>query len=435
MTFNSEYIHSVLDFVRGKTFDEVKEYCEKNNIRVRELNTEESTKNLYLLVLDEDKLVHNTDHVKQLKEKIDLHQEQLNKYKEQADFENYKLLLNALKTERQNLANYLNEKKTLNKNELTDFQLMLNGPILEKDTNKLVCMCYKRMRDNVSIQNTMYKDIKVEYCEDGTIMRLYNYNGMWLTATRRCIDAKYSYWSGLKNFDEMFWEVIKDKDIFLSKLDVNMTYFFVLKHIDNRIVIKNDHSNLIYLGGINNTTYEESSDLKLTFPELETTTSIDINTDGPVEIEDLKKKAANSNKRGLIVTTTTGEKYKYDFDHFTYLKELRGNTPLIRMRILELLSNKQMLDKFMENYNEYNMSYSMVMMQLQTLSRYIHKLYIDTHVKKRMILDKDNIYFKFLKQLHNQFKETHYPILQKDVECLLEKTKPLYLKTLLGWTN
>lgn len=439
MTLNAQDANLVFDFVKGKTFDEVKTICENEHIKIRELDNEDS-KNLYLLVLDEDVLLKNSQYFRELNSSIEKHQEELNLAKESGNFDLYKQILEVLKKERQELSKYVKETKLTN--QMTDLQLMLNGMILEKNTNTPVCMCYKRMYDISSKQediNTLsYSDITVDYCEDGTVIRLYHYNNKWFTATRRCIDAKYSYWSGLQNFDEMFWDIIEDKELFLSMLDTNATYFFVLKHTDNRIVVKNQESSLVYLGSVNNSTLNEDFELNYKQHNIHFTEKVNMgsfDTNDKVDVNNLVSASKTSSKRGLIITTRSGIKYKLDFEEFTYLKELRGNTPFIRMRILELLSDKEKLASFMQNYNEYMMTYTMITVQLNELVKSIHKLYIDTHVKRRFIIDSENINFKIIKQLHNKFKETKTPIIYSDVEHILQKTQPMYLKTLLGWKH
>ena len=103
--------------------------------------------------------------------------------------------------------------KNADKNDLTPLQMECNGIILEKDTNKIVCMCQNKFTDIVQnegqvsqIENLKhrYSKFRMEYCEDGTVIRLYYYDGYWRTATTRCIDATKSYWSSEKTFNDMF---------------------------------------------------------------------------------------------------------------------------------------------------------------------------------------------------------------------------------------
>jgi hypothetical protein len=437
--FNSTLVDMVINFVKGKTFDEVKKVCEENCIRVRELDTLES-KNLYLLVLDEHEVAKRNETANNLQSRIDNLQEEINniKAKERDDsfITLYKQLLEDIKIARLQLSEFLEEQVCKNVNTYSDFQLMMNGIILEKDTNRVVCLCQKRMYENMEMELPS-DSFDVEYCEDGTVLRLYNYNGKWYTATRKCIDARYSYWSGFKNFDDMFWEIIEsEKEKLLSTLSIDTTYFFIMKHVDNRIVVKNSQSSLVFLGSVNNRTMEENYDFPCESKHIISRTTIDNeNLKNCTSVNEIVKMSEDTTKRGVIITTEDGQKYKFDFSSFLKVKELRGNTPYIRTRILELLKEKDTLKEFMELYSEYSFSYAAVMWQLENAAKQIHKTYIESHVKRRMIIDNKHLYYKVIKQLHNRYKETQKPIQYADVRELLEHLQPHILKTLLGWVN
>ena len=138
---------------------------------------------------------------------------------------------------------------------LTPLQMECNGLILEKGTNKIICMAQNKFVDidkgdgQVSqIENlrSEYSKFRMEYCEDGTVIRLYNYDNEWYTATTRCIDARKSYWSSEKTFNDMFWEIFNNSGYEISQLDPSYTYSFILIHRENRIVVNHKYNNLIY---------------------------------------------------------------------------------------------------------------------------------------------------------------------------------------------
>jgi hypothetical protein len=114
--------------------------------------------------------------------------------------------------------------KNVDKNALTPLQMECNGIILEKNTNKIVCMCQNKFTDIVQHEGQVsqiedlkrhYSKFRMEYCEDGTVIRLYNYNNNWYTATTRCIDATKSYWSSEKTFNDMFWEIFNTCKLYI----------------------------------------------------------------------------------------------------------------------------------------------------------------------------------------------------------------------------
>ena len=129
----------------------------------------------------------------------------------------------------------------------TDIQKECSGLILEKNTNNIIAACQHDFEETPKDKNDF---VSAEYCEDGTIIRLYNYNNMWVTATKKCIDAKFSFWSNTKTFNDMFWEVFSHNNMDLSALDKNCTYIFVLLHLENLMVVKHTQNELVYLGNV-----------------------------------------------------------------------------------------------------------------------------------------------------------------------------------------
>ena len=56
------------------------------------------------------------------------------------------------------------------------------------------------------------EDSIIEYCEDGTVIRVYYDNTKgWRFSTNKCIDAFSSYWTSSKSFGEMFDKLFDEK--------------------------------------------------------------------------------------------------------------------------------------------------------------------------------------------------------------------------------
>ena len=111
------------------------------------------------------------------------------------------------------------------------------GVILEKNTNKLVCISPPKSID-VDFYHKKYisnnsKGVVIEEFYDGTMINMFRYKGINYVSTRSCLGAHNKYRS-IKTFNTMFSECI-DFDIF-DKLDGDHCYSFLLQHPDNRIV-------------------------------------------------------------------------------------------------------------------------------------------------------------------------------------------------------
>ena len=150
------------------------------------------------------------------------------------------------------------------------------------------------------------------------------------------------------------------------------------------------------------------------------------------------KEFYNPMKRGIIIkildsNTNVWNSYKYDFDEYKYIKQIRGNVPEIRNRYIELYSDlnaQQQLEKY---YNEYNFTFSMIKKAIVSLIHEIYKLYIESHIKHSVKIEEDHIYYRTLRQLHAQYKVTNKPIKFMDVQEKIFKMDKNIVRTLLGW--
>ena len=325
-----------------------------------------------------------------------------------------------------------------------------NGLILEKETNNVICMTNQKFkkieRDTVAQFNqieTLKKessDFKIEYCEDGTVIRLYNYKGTWYTATSKCLDANLSFWGSNKSFAEMFWETFANSDFMFSlengldSLDPSYTYVFILFHTENRIVVKHNSNSLMYIKRINNQTGQEdntNTDIK----------QLHIQTD---EINYPLDSYFTDNKRGLLIkfykSNGSYETYQYDFQQYVEIKNLRGNVPYIRTRILELVNDPESLKMLKLLYSEHILSFAMVENSLNNLYKDIHKLYIESHIKHHIQIYESHPLYKTLKQLHGQYKtriteDPNYIITIEEVKNKVNQLDKYVLSKLLGWVN
>jgi hypothetical protein len=318
-----------------------------------------------------------------------------------------------------------------------DLEKQANGVIFEKNTNKIVCMAQPSIIDvsNIDVIGKALEDSAacIEACEDGTVIRLYHYNGKWRTATTRCIDGSQSRWSSQKSFDEMFWEIFGHD--FLDTLDSNYTYIFIMLHSENTIVVHHAKNELVLLDKVHNETLcEDTCEKLLAHP----------NVRAPINVRDamhnLQAVEAGcvglQNVRGIVVRMkekNSWVSFKYDFPLYSRVKQVRGNTPCVRNRILELLKDPKSLQCLEEHYPEYRMLVALARHSLANTVKTIHKLYVVSHIKHLIQVGEDNIYHRTLKQLHAQYKNTKTPITYNDVMVKVSNLDTHVLKSFFGW--
>ncbi len=294
----------------------------------------------------------------------------------------------------------------------------LNGVIFEKGTNNVVCACQEKFivnEEKTFEKIKTSKNFHVEYCEDGTLVRLFNYKNEWRVATNNCIDAKESYWSN-KSFDEMFWEIFDKKH--LENLDERSTYFFILLHTENRIVVKHLKNKLVYIMSINNDTFDEKytnlfkDDLNIKRPHC-------FYNFKRSDLEFYEELFYNHKKRGMLVKFLENGKWEthlLDFKSYSSIKEIRGNVPQIRLRYLQLLKTPEKIGLLRKHYSESSLLFTVVKNSFYALVSKIHTLYLTSHVKHEIRVEEEDKYWRTLHQLHGQYKKTNKPITFYDVK-------------------
>lgn len=406
-------ISEVSKLINENTIEKLKELCILNSIFIKESNSNESNSvDNRVLIANFNENVNFNNRQNENNKKNTENDETDEIFKVDTEIENLNLLKN-----------------------------QANGIIFDKESKEIIAACQPKFIEVQTaneicdlITNNSSENIRMEFCEDGTVMKLYNYNDVWYTSTTRCIDASTSFWSSNRSFDAMFWEIF-DKSL-LQKMDKTFTYVFILLHKENRIVVKHSFNTLVYISRINNKTLEE--DYINHFRGIQY-----IKRPKYIEPEQFLEVSQhsifdNKYKRGVLLKVYEPSKmnwtiYKCDFERYKLVKNIRGNVPQIRMRYLELLNKPETLELLEKIYGENHFMFTYIRVSLLNLVKTIYKLYIDSHIKHNIQVTEDNIYYQTLRQLHAQYKITNKPIGFSDVQTKIYNLNRFALKKLLGW--
>jgi hypothetical protein len=289
-----------------------------------------------------------------------------------------------------------------------------NGLIIEKgDTlHRIVCRNQNVFEEFPA--SSLDVDAELEYCEDGTVIRVYNYLDSWHVATTKKMDASKAFWGGSKSFGEMFMESCK---IDWDSLDTNYTYNYILKHVENRIVVNHHVNSVMFVSKINNM----SGEVDKTSSEIETFKYISNTSFEEYFI---------GSKRGVIY-----KNYKYDFSNYTLVKSVRGNVPHMQMRYLQLLNDPSSLFILENTYPECHFTFAMVKHCLLNLYKQVHSMYIESHVKHLMQVYPAHPMYRTLKQLHSQYKSDNTVITLDIVRNKVNNLNPYVIAKLMHWNT
>jgi len=307
------------------------------------------------------------------------------------------------------------------KNKKFKYYNLCNGHIYSKKIDDFVCVNMNKMNDInfdelVDICND--EDVEIEYCEDGTVIRLFYIEEIgWKLCTNKCINAFNSYWTSKKSFGTMFEEMFEET--LYDILDKEYTYVFIIRHKENRIVIKHEKNELIYVMKINNKTqkelYENDFENVKEIKTIEKINNIPNMTDEPFELVkfDVSKdfdKIHRNDKRGIIVKkynkeTETFSRFKYEFEEYTQLSKIRGNIPDITKRYIQLYKNLDLQKELTYEYSEWSALFNVVEQKMDELANDLYVIYVETHIYRKYMLSDTNKYYKTVKMIHKRYKE------------------------------
>ena len=147
----------------------------------------------------------------------------------------------------------------------SDFSLEIvreaRGLILEDKTWKIVCYPFKKFFNygEEYADEIDWETAKVTSKEDGSLIKIYHYNGEWRVGTNSTIDAEDAVLNSpyYRNFRELF-DVAADNCKFdFDGLDPNYTYLMELCSCHNTIVVPYNEPKLFHIGTRNNITCGE----------------------------------------------------------------------------------------------------------------------------------------------------------------------------------
>ena len=229
----------------------------------------------------------------------------------------------------------------------SDFSLEIvreaRGLILEDKTWKIVCYPFKRFFNygEAYADEIDWETAKVTSKEDGSLIKVYFYNGEWRVGTNSTIDAEDAVLNSpyYRNFRELF-DVAADNCKFdFDRLDPNYTFLMELCSFHNMIIVPYNEPKLFHIGTRNNITCEEEE--------------VDIGIEKPKEwalssLNDCIAMAATFDftREGFVCRDKNYHRVKVKSEDYVRVHRLANNSSITLERAIDLIRMNE-LEEFL----------------------------------------------------------------------------------------
>jgi hypothetical protein len=230
------------------------------------------------------------------------------------------------------------------------------GIILEKGTNKVVAHAFDKffnvgeaLADKVDFEHSSIS-MKV----DGSIIRVFYYDGKWNIATNGTIDAHDAETTDLLtdkkyNFYDLFLDGIEEQGIIFSeltkKLSSEFTSIFEMVHPISRVVVKYDKPKVYLIGIRNNKTLKELDIFDEKNEQVQKIISLGIDrpkTYSFASQDDVLAAAQElgDDQEGFVVRDNDFRRVKIKSKLYLQLHHLKGNGVLSRKKIWDVVCSQ-----------------------------------------------------------------------------------------------
>jgi len=231
---------------------------------------------------------------------------------------------------------------------------------------------------------------------EGTVIRMFNYNGIWYTSTNRKLDAYKSKWSSKDSFGTFFRQSLhseynnntgfknristdESRDIierYQETLDTNKQYMFLLiNNFENRIVCQAPPRPTVYhVGTFIDGKLNMEEDINIPYPQRHTFKNMK-------EVCDYISKINISRLQGVIVFAPNNVQYKIFNKQYYSLYKVRGNEPSIKFRYLQIRNDKKCVKLLKELYPNFIQAFQEYDNILLEIAKNINRSYVDRFIR------------------------------------------------------
>jgi hypothetical protein len=239
------------------------------------------------------------------------------------------------------------------------------GIILEKDSWQVVAYAFRKFGNfgEAYVDEIDWESAVVETKEDGSLIKVYFYDGEWRVGTNGTIFAENAELNAgpYKNFRQLFDAAAEKCGLDFSRLNRYYTYVFELCSSFNQIVCPQSEMRLIHIGTRNNRTFQEvETDIGIPHPQRYALSSL----------EDCiaMAKTFDFTKEGFVVKDKNYNRIKVKSEDYVRVHRLANNGSMTKERAIELIRANE-LDEFFTYFPQYREYIERIKVEISTLSR------------------------------------------------------------------
>ena len=267
------------------------------------------------------------------------------------------------------------------------------GIIFEKDTYRLIHHSFPKayegfktvdspcsfQEDFLKIEKEETDTISIDHYFEGSLIKLYHYDGKWNTATARHLVAAKNRWGSENSFEKLFIECVEKSydcpfETFTESLDLEFCYTFLIQHPDHVMTTNVATPTCFALNKVNLKTGEETLEEKGNL-----TTSMKT-------IEEIADKSKKLTDNYLVYHFDAQGKVKNRIKvlspEFLKLKEKLGNLPNIGLRYLEKIGDTEERLFLRSTYSQCSVVFDRVDSLFHKAAKIILLIYNKKYVKK-----------------------------------------------------
>lgn len=230
---------------------------------------------------------------------------------------------------------------------------------------------------------------------EGTLLRVFSFNGRWLVSTHKKLDAYNSRWGGDKTFGRIFDEAVQNEKVenLFSYLDTSKVYSFLVSDNSSRIACISPQAR-IFLAGVYSNQRLDLEDDTVPIPSLPKLNF--------TALDNLYSWVYNSNPyhvQGVMVFTKSGKVVRVCNEKYIWLSQIRGTEPNLIMRYFQLRDDPRFAE-FLEMFSEKKELFEAIETEIVEIAKRLKRIYFDRYASKRHIVC-DKTTHELLKKCHD----------------------------------